>query len=522
MHRNATLFLLLLLLFHHASAASFGELRVIQNSGETLVLEYVAPQQISDVEPLERLFRDLPSQPQGLQALTTNALVILPPHGNPELRMEVQSALHLEAPRIPAWENISESFARLVDIGWWRGFRLGRLEIQPLARDRDQVQWIRSARLEIRYGAEIAARSGAASTLSPAEQRFLGKILNPDMPSGWRIEPQARKTAATGDIVAEPAIKVFIEQSGMVALTYERLQDFGLVDGTPASQNFHVLHRGSELPLYYFGDADSLFEMGEAIWFYGEALHGDSTWFHDESRYNVYWVTRDERPSRRWQVVASALVDLNRAPESFFEWVHLEDDESYYHGDTDADIYTTGPVAGEGWIWKRLVAGDSLVVSTTIQGLHEEAGPCSLRVRLRGITRSSIRPNHHIRVFINGYIVIDKTFSDNQEVRPDTVFPVAFLREGTNRIVIRSVGDTGAPIDQLYVDWIDLGYWRRFMAPEGRLLFEADTQPGEKLSIRVDGLPDSTVFCVRSDRREGVSRRHARTGLLGLGAALCQ
>ena len=475
-----------------AALSSGHEIKLTAQKPDRLVLQYRSSHATPSFLKKEA---GGPSERPATTVPDTTLLLLLPPAGSWRLTVnevairEIQAFSDYELPAV---------FAEMTGVGLWRGRRIGRLTLRPFIRRNGKTFKADSLLIEIQF-----QRAGQPlhrlAPQGPADRWLLKRVLNPQM--DYSLTTRTKPVAQSNDSLAfgqEPAVKIYIRESGMYRLSYEQIRSLGLIDAEKDSvpKEFHLWHRGKKIPLFYYGDGDPYFEAGEEIWFYGQRIQGENQWFNDETWYNVYWLARKDGPGLIYRVEPPPDTAAGHRLTSFFQWLHFEDDESYYHGDSETGIYTTARVPGEGWIWDRLIAGDSLVHEPLLGAIAAGQGPCSLRVRIRGITRTSIKPNHHFQVWINRFLVADTLFSDNQEIVLQTSFPSDYLQEGKNRVVLRSVGDTGAPIDQFYVDWYELGIPRSLKAEGGTLTLEVAPIPGQSgpARFKVTGLPDSTAF----------------------------
>jgi hypothetical protein len=93
-----------------------------------------------------------------------------------------------------------------------------------------------------------------------------------------------------------------------------------------------------------------------------------------------------------------------------------------------------------------------------------------LRVALAGRSDDP-GPNldHHTRIFLNDVLVSDARWDGQiQFVQTAAVTPT-LLAVGTNTITVELPGDTGAAVDSLYVNWLEVDYAARYVAQDNRL-----------------------------------------------------
>lgn len=384
----------------------------------------------------------------------------------------------------------------LTSEGWWRGHRLARLELNPLVAGSAGRAFL-AEELEVSLTLPPASLMPATEPLQPEELALLRQAINFDHGQRWR-QPRFDRVEPAAVPFADAlwAARIYLTSAGMYRLSYEWLRERGVdLDAVPPQQ-LRLYHRGQEQPMFWAGDTDSSFSAEEALWFYGERLAGDDgSWFNDEAAANVYWLVASPQPGSRFRERRLGTDSGNNLRNSFWQWAHFEEDRLYHSGDTDADIFTTDRVDGEGWIWQRLLPGQTLATRAELFNVVTEAPPCTLVARVRGITRDIVKPNHHVQIAINGAIVADARFNDTETLMLREPFPASVLRGGFNEVEIRSLGDTGARIDQFYVDWFKIGYWRGFVAFNNGLEFPPPpAASGERQRYQVSNFHSAAVF----------------------------
>ncbi|MDQ7064746.1 MAG: C25 family cysteine peptidase [candidate division KSB1 bacterium] len=424
---------------------------------------------------------------------TRSFLVILPPDGDVRLEHSVTGLTPVPADSLLSVQ-LPDRFVRFSEIGIWRGFRLGRMEVNSIARRPDgRLQAITSATVRLQFPPTGNRKS---SSLLPEERRFLKLALNAAQAPYWRRSSD--RTAGPGErsqAASDPALKIYVSRDGMVRLRVEDLLAAGMPTERLLRQRIRMTNRGEPVPVFFADDGDSLLEAGEAIWFWGERPPGEDAWENEETAANVYWLTLSDNPSPVYQSPPAGNQPAAAVTDSAWQWLHVERNLGYYHGDDDADIFTTDRIPGEGWIWERLFGGSQLEHAFDLPAPAQNAPPGSLRVRVRGITRTSVKPNHHVQVWLNGQRVADTLFSDNAEVLMQTAVPASLFKTGENRIQIKNVGDTGAPIDQIYVDWFEVGFWQRLSMHGGSLRFRARPRSDQwRQQFHIRGIADQPFW----------------------------
>lgn len=484
-------------------------LRIIENTPQRLRFQIDFPELFFSQEEIDGVSYDVPRlagfdliHTEGLPAQPgVSYLIILPPGDLPSIQIvkgggqyfEERNLLPSLVPRVfPGTDSLvyktsplsSQSAfdiesVRIVETGWWRGFRLGRLCIAPLqAFPNGGVQFYASFTVDIEFP---EAYSTDLSPLIEEEKQLLCSALNYQIGSRWRRSVQRQGSINQMTRFANhwtlpedsDVFKIAIDADGLYSLSYEYLSTNGVPVDRWHPAYVHLWHRGEEVPLHFAGDGDSLFEAGERFGFFGARRRGEKSYYNDYGNENIYWLNSDTAAGLRMRqrsVIDNALALPNTY---FFEKKHFEEDDFYYNGDNSAELFNTLQLPGEGWIWRRLLAGEQLQASLLLQNTVTNAPACSMTVRLRGITFDPVKPNHRIQFLVNGNFVGEAAFSDNKEVTFRAEFPSTFVRVGNNSFEAKSAGGTGAAIDQIYFDWVEIGYWRSYVASDNVVPFRA-------------------------------------------------
>ncbi|MCH7677568.1 hypothetical protein IH879_21840, partial [candidate division KSB1 bacterium] len=154
------------------------------------------------------------------------------------------------------------------------------------------------------------------------------------------------------------------------------------------------------------------------------------------------------------------------------ENLHIEKEKIFHRSNGSSAIDED-----EAWIWRFLFDDERETIIFELTGLSESVPECSLKVRLYGTTIDPINPDHHVRLSINGQIVGETFFDGQEELVWQVSFPTEFLQEGENKIDLHLVADTGAQINQIYLDWLEIIYPRVHVALQNNIKFQ-ETNPG--------------------------------------------
>jgi len=400
-----------------------------------------------------------------------------------------------------------EPLAEVTGVTYLRHQRVARLEIRPVQYNpvtRELRQW-ESITVRVDF---LSSKGGAPPSVGKAflpdefESVYRDLLINYEQAKPWRHEgvSEARTQVFTTPVdwydPTKPYLKMFIDREGIYTVGYGVLDSLGLNPSSIDPRTLKVYNKGVEVPIIVTGESDGRFDPGDGIEFYGDWNRGKTQYFDLRDQYfdlytdtNVYWLTWGGTPGLRLREKPTS-AGLTAEQRFFWDTLHLEKDSLFYRVDARID-YRGGE---EGWIWRYFFGGESMEQEIQLSDVVGAADSCTLRVRLYGTTLDRVSPDHHFVFRINGRRVGEIFFDNRQEVKPAFRFPGSYLLQGKNRLSIHSMGDTGAQLDQVYLDWIEITFPRSLQAVGNALKFSS--------------LPDTTKrlvgFTVSNFNREGI------------------
>ncbi|MBN1315295.1 MAG: hypothetical protein JXA42_07500 [Anaerolineales bacterium] len=248
--------------------------------------------------------------------------------------------------------------------------------------------------------------------------------------SDWQVVESPLKTTA---IPASTRLKISVSQTGIYRLYMNDLIQAGVEPGDVDDEKLVLSTGNFPVPIYFD-------HSGQFIFFYGLSPSSRYDAFH---YYILEWGDVQGSPMGE-ESAGSVLSD-----EVVTSTLRLEENHLYVSRGVDQ--------VGEPWFWNRLVSGDAVIIKFTLPVIRPGGG--NVRVRLWGATRDeSIDPDHRIRVELNGYPLGIVEWDGETAVTGALAFEENWLKEGANQLEMILTGDTGSPIDQSYLDWIEIDY----------------------------------------------------------------
>lgn len=358
--------------------------------------------------------------------------------------------------------------AEVTAIGYVRDQRVARLTLYPFQQNPASGQLIYHRRLKVALNFEglvPLSPGGVALENDPGFEAVLAQaLLNYAPAQPWRTPPPIPATPRAFEMDNEGlACKIAVDREGIYQVTYADLRAAGCDLDLPDPGALHLYNQGQEIAIQVLGEGDGRFDPGDAILFYGQGL---STKY---SSTNVYWLTAGAYPGLRMEEVEGHPSESMPAADAFSTTVHVEQDRVYWA--------SPSPSSGlDYWFWERLWGTPGVPVTFAHAITLPELAPGPYTATLRVAVKSRYdepahAPDHHLQLYLNHDLVQDITWDGEAVQRLVVDLPQTALRTGANLFEMVLPGDLGVPYDNVYLDWLELDYYRTFDVQGDRLAF---------------------------------------------------
>lgn len=363
---------------------------------------------------------------------------------------------------------------------------LVRLHIYPFQYDKNLRRLSYSKKMRICVKFENPLSDEIAADTDNEEDDVFEKIKRKVLPN-YRKSGRRSKWVKDKKLLDDylTGVKMIITEDGMYRVTYEDLTDLGVNPDMIDAATYRVYRGGEEVSCRVNAETSHL-SPGESIEFYGEKI---DTLF---TRRNLYWLFWGGYTGKRMTLAYNDGSDPARIIDSFYESVHIEENATMWlfmpEEWTDADYR----------FWERLIAPRVFSVDLDVYSPAENPEPIWLRVCFQGRSIDGPHPNHHSVIKWNGAGVSDAYWDGSETYIHEVFFTPETLDEGAHSVGIELPGDTGAPEDIVYLDWVELKYQRRIEASNNRLVFEVSGDEKFRMSITNFSREDIRIFDITS------------------------
>ena len=252
-----------------------------------------------------------------------------------------------------------------------------------------------------------------------------------------------------------PTLRLGLSTSGLYQLTYADLTAAGFSVNTIDPDTLQLTNRGMPIATLPIGLNDGQFEAGDALLFFGEAYEDIYT------EQNVYWLTIGSG----MMVESSAETHPNATPATQFATTTRFEEDTYY--------WNTMP-DGEGedhWFWGKRISYNSSGLDTA--RIMTETLPTiattptvTVRARLKGYTTLA----HQTNLYLNGQLIDTQAWSGQENFTHTVAITGSLITAGENVFTVEAI-DSGANVDQLLVNWIEVDHAVSYQAIDNQLFF---------------------------------------------------
>lgn len=106
--------------------------------------------------------------------------------------------------------------------------------------------------------------------------------------------------------------------------------------------------------------------------------------------------------------------------------------------------------------WQRLNALDVKNYNIKLSTLPLANTEVKIKVAFYGYTTAAPHPNHHTLIYLNDNLIGDAYWNGRTEYIQEMLVPASIFTNETNILTIKLPGDTGAIVDSIFLDWIEL------------------------------------------------------------------
>ncbi|EDN72053.1 conserved hypothetical protein [Beggiatoa sp. SS] len=123
-----------------------------------------------------------------------------------------------------------------------------------------------------------------------------------------------------------------------------------------------------------------------------------------------------------------------------------------------------------------------------------EPSEAIVRVNFQGRSTAPPHPNHHTVIRLNGTVIGDEFWDGELPYTQEMRVSSEWLVEGNNTLTVEMPGDTGAVVDVIYLNWIEIDYSRNFKAVKNRLAFNVTGNDNIQITVNKLNQTDMLIY----------------------------
>lgn len=290
-------------------------------------------------------------------------------------------------------------------------------------------------------------------------------------------------------------IKIPVTKEGVYQITYNDIGFYGQPYGIDPKQidprQIHLYDRDKDVAVYVYGEEDGQFNAGDYIEFYGIPIQPDDPEYKYTEE-NVYYLKVNAGTPVRmssWESPGGGMPQ-----DSFLNTFHAEQNWTYWETMPDG-------LGLDHWFWgQKIPAGSKQVYTLNISNIASTSQKAAVRVYIHGRTDDIAEPDHRTEVTLNGTSLGDVVWDGQKPIIHSFDISQSLLK-GENTITFEEAANPGVVVDSVYVNWVELDYYKNFAAEGDRLKFRARGTGTHTFSISNFSHPAIMVFDVSNPQR---------------------
>jgi hypothetical protein len=170
-----------------------------------------------------------------------------------------------------------------------------------------------------------------------------------------------------------------------------------------------------------------------------------------------------------------------------------------HHAEEDTAYWQTMPsLSGEDrWFWGTRISPNTSGMpsgrdyTVRLGKISTVATNAVVRVRLKGYTGLA----HRTQLRLNGQVIDEQSWQGQIQYTHEVTLPSTLLRDGDNVVRVTTL-NSGASVDQLLVNWMEIEYAAGYNAEDNHLAFGTPDPGQQRLVVDGFGAPAIAVFDV--------------------------
>lgn len=377
---------------------------------------------------------------------------------------------------------------------WFRDFYSIHLKINTHRFDESENLLTEISDIKLKFEFEPSTRLLSSSPIeikSDFDENLKQLFINWQIAEQFRNNSPKLSTDNTGNWINYSAnyLRIGTVSDGLYRITKQNLEDYGINTNAINPKTFQLFEYGIEKPIYVSGEADSSFDSGDYIEFYGtvnyskisaRVINANSQPYNnyldkytDTTIYFLTWGNNNGLRAREKNTFYPSLTDTISYYTSFQHQEQNPMDALFYtfHNDLVESQFPFWDT-GKGWYWRWLAtwANNATFTFPATDIVPNKSAKFYCKITSRGSLFSA--NVHLIKMFVNDFLIDSQVCSRYQRVLMEGFISSNSLINGNNRLKINYSEYNGSSNGQMLIDWVEAEYPRRLKLTANSLYFD--------------------------------------------------
>ncbi|HMQ68056.1 MAG TPA: C25 family cysteine peptidase [Ignavibacteria bacterium] len=301
-------------------------------------------------------------------------------------------------------------------------------------------------------------------------------------------------------------MKMSVADDGIYRITSSDFNSAGINTTGIDPRTVKVMNKGQQIPIYFEGENDGVFNSTDYFDFYGTRNYGgiiptyneNNTVVYQSNEYynfysdtNAYWIEWDGSNGSRMSI-SNFNSALNNPLPYYDETLHFEKDKIYWIGEylngTDFRNFTNEKFRGESWYWALLSSQQSLSDTFSIPYLY--APPQNSTVRVSAYPQNvstSVLNEHTIEIRVNGNLINTVTVNDYVRIDTTLTFSSSLLSNSSVNTVTAKYIANGGFGGLMFFDLFEISYPKQYRFRSNQTLINTNQNDTASYKFKVSG-----------------------------------
>ncbi|MCH7974341.1 MAG: hypothetical protein IH949_10730, partial [Bacteroidetes bacterium] len=405
------------------------------------------------------------------------------PRSNPDIELAIDSSLIYKETKIDRKYSLNELYPinkyEIIGYTWIRDYYCAVLKFNTHRYNWSKRNIIEMLKTKIRITfSDVQSFNLNTSQLGAFDESLKSFIVNYEQASKFRTHHIfSSNDDSTGNWIdySKEYVKLDIPNDGLYRIYFNDLLSYGVTPEMVNPKTFKLFSRGTELPIYIFGEGDQSFDPGDYIEFWAERNYGSPNYrvivekgedyqeFMDRySDTSTVWLTWDGGQGKRTETIDTYLPNLTDSITTHLAKVHLEQNTRlWYYGFVNPRIQLPFWQENKVWTWLQVSGPGTSSFNFNADFIVPNSSVFTIsRLISWFVNASIIRQNaHKFGAILNSSNIQDSVVFDFESTgNLIASFNSNLLAGGQNTYKIVGMPNDLSTPQKALLDWVDVEY----------------------------------------------------------------